>query len=198
MKNTQTKEEIRKYFLTLRGEITQEERKEYDKKIAELVLADSLYKDSDVVYCYASFRDEVSTKEIIETTLASGKKLAVPRVVGRRKMEFCYIRNRADLRPGFCSIPEPGPWCRKAPFPADGNLVLIPGAAFDRHGIRIGYGGGYYDSYFAGKRRCILAALAYSIQCADKLPSDSHDVAADVIFTEKELIRCTQDFRVIR
>lgn len=198
MKNTQTKEDIRKHFLTLRGEITKEKRIEYDKKIAELVLADPIYQNADVIYCYASFRDEVSTKEIIEKTLDSGKKLAIPRVVGRRKMEFCYIRNRVDLRPGFCSIPEPGPWCRKAPFPGEGDLVIMPGSAFDRTGVRIGYGGGYYDSYFTGECRCVLAALAYSIQCTDNLPSDLHDVSADIIFTEKELIRCTQDFRVIR
>ncbi len=108
-------------------------------------------------------------------------------------MEFCLIKSLADLRPGFLSIPEPGPWCKKAAPPHEETLVILPGTAFDRRGGRIGYGGGYYDAYLEGKDRCRKAALAFHAQISENVPADSHDVRADIIVTEEEIIRCTQD-----
>ena len=104
----------------------------------------------------------------------------------------------ADLSPGYKGIPEPGPWCRKAPVPFEETLVIVPGIAFDRSGGRIGYGGGYYDTYLAGKTKCIKAAAAYSMQITEQIPTEPSDVKMDLIITEKELIVCSQDCREIR
>ena len=131
---------------------------------------------------------------IIEVSLRRGKKVAVPRIVGRRRMEFFFIKSRADLRPGAWNIPEPGPWCAKAPLPDEETLVILPGAAFDRSGARIGYGGGFYDAYLAGNDRCRKAALAFDTQCMEQIPVDEYDVRAEMIITEKELIKCSQDY----
>ena len=108
-------------------------------------------------------------------------------------MEFCLIRSLADLCPGFLSIPEPEPWCEKAAPPSEETLVILPGTAFDRDGGRTGYGGGYYDAYLEGKEKCRKAALAFHAQIAEKVPADSHDIRVDIIVTEEEIIRCTQD-----
>ena len=96
----------------------------------------------------------------------------------------------ADLRPGVFGIPEPGPWCPKAPYPAEDILVVMPGIAFDRTGARLGYGGGFYDAYLGKDTGCILAALAFSGQIADEIPVEEHDIRVGYIFTEKEMITC--------
>ena len=44
-----------------------------------------------------------------------------------------------------------------------------------------------------GNGRCTKAALAFDAQCVEKVPAEAHDVRADYIITEKELIRCCQD-----
>lgn len=194
----ETKEEIRNHILKIRSEIGKAERRAAAQEITERLIREDFYKNARFIYCYASFRDEVGTTGIIEESLRQGKRVAAPRVVGRRRMEFFFIKSRADLRPGTWNIPEPGPWCSKAPLPDEKTLVILPGAAFDRSGARIGYGGGFYDTYLDGNDRCVKAALAFDVQCVEKVPAEEHDVRAEYIITEKELIRCCQDYPEIR
>ena len=193
VRNMGTKEDIRKQILAVRAGISKAERRAAEAAIAERLMQTDFYKNARCIYCYASFRDEAGTAQIIEGSLRQGKRVAAPRVVGRRGMEFFFIKSRADLRPGTWNIPEPGPWCAKAPLPDEETLVILPGAAFDRSGARIGYGGGFYDAYLDGNDRCIRAALAFDAQLVEKVPAEEHDVRAEYIITEKELIRCSQD-----
>ncbi len=190
----ETKEEIRERAFAVRAGMGKEERKAAEQAVMERLLREEIYENARRIYCYASFRDEVGTAGIIEESLRRGKKVAVPRIVGRRRMEFFFIKSRADLRPGAWNIPEPGPWCAKAPLPDEETLVILPGAAFDRSGARIGYGGGFYDAYLAGNDRCRKAALAFDTQCMEQIPVDEYDVRAEMIITEKELIKCSQDY----
>lgn len=192
------KKEIREEYRSIRGKIPAEAREKAAEKIAERLFGEAAYRTARFIYCYASFGDEADTGRIIAEALRSGKRVALPRVRGKRRMEFCFINSPADLKPGFLGIREPGPWCRKAPEPDEETLVLMPGVAFDRSGGRIGYSGGYYDAYLAGNTRCVKAALAYSVQIASEVPSDPEDVKTDMIITEKEMILCRQDFREIR
>ena len=117
-------------------------RKDADARIAERLFNEPVYQDARFIYCYASFKDEADTLRIIEESLRRGKRVALPRVRGKRRMEFCFIKSPADLKPGFMGIKEPGPWCPKAPAPMAHTIVLMPGLAFDRSGGRTGYGGG--------------------------------------------------------
>lgn len=179
--------------------MTEEDRISAQQKISERLLASRPYERAEDIYCYASFGDEADTFCIMEEALRCGKKVAVPKVLGKRKMEFYYIRSTADLSPGFASIPEPADWCEKAPVPGEDSLVIVPGTAFDRQGRRIGYGGGYYDAFLAGCPRCRRAALAFDVQCSEEpIPAEPHDIRVEAVITEKELIRCTQDFPEIR
>lgn len=201
MKSTeikQTKKEIREQYRRIREALPPEMRKSADEMIAKRLFDCAFYQNARFIYCYASLKDEAGTNMIIEEALRNGKRVALPRVRGKRRMEFCFIKSPADLKPGFMGIKEPGPWCPKAPAPFKESLVLMPGIAFDRNGTRAGYGGGYYDTYLEGHAECIKAALAYSVQIAPEIPAAPADIKVDMIVTEKELIICSQDFREIR
>lgn len=201
MKSTeikQTKKEIREQYRRIREALPPEKRKSADEMIAKRLFDCAFYQNARFIYCYASLNDEAGTNMIIEEALRNGKRVALPRVRGKRRMEFCFIKSPADLKPGFMGIKEPGPWCPKAPAPFKDSVVVMPGIAFDRNGTRAGYGGGYYDTYLEGHAECIKAALAYSVQIAPEIPAAPADIKVDMIVTEKELIICSQDFREIR
>ena len=201
MKSTeikQTKKEIREQYRRIREALPPEMRKSADEMIAKRLFDCAFYQNARFIYCYASLNDEAGTNMIIEEALRNGKRVALPRVRGKRRMEFCFIKSPADLKPGFMGIKEPGPWCPKAPAPFKDSVVVMPGIAFDRNGTRAGYGGGYYDTYLEGHAECIKAALAYSVQIAPEIPAAPADIKVDMIVTEKELIICSQDFREIR
>jgi 5-formyltetrahydrofolate cyclo-ligase len=72
----------------------------------------------------------------------------------------------------------------------DIDLAIVPGAAFDYSGNRLGYGAGYYDSLLAErKRKMLVIALAYEEQIVDSIPPEEHDVQVDMIVTDKRVIR---------
>ena len=182
--------EIREQYRRIREALPPEKRKSADEMIAKRLFDCAFYQNARFIYCYASLKDEAGTNMIIEEALRNGKRVALPRVRGKRRMEFCFIKSPADLKPGFMGIKEPGPWCPKAPAPFKDSVVVMPGIAFDRNGTRAGYGGGYYDTYLRKHPEGIRIALAYSSQLLDTIPAESHDVRPEMIFTENECIVC--------
>jgi 5-formyltetrahydrofolate cyclo-ligase len=91
-----------------------------------------------------------------------------------------------------------GPLGILEPSPAAAELIpdimLVPLAAFDSSGHRIGYGAGHYDYTLAHLRKIkAIAAIgtAFSVQQIKAVPAQSHDVALDYVLTEKKVF----DFR---
>jgi 5-formyltetrahydrofolate cyclo-ligase len=73
------------------------------------------------------------------------------------------------------------------------DIVLVPMAAFDRSGHRIGYGAGHYDRTLAQLRKlkAITAiGLAFAAQEVKAVPALPHDVALDYVLTETEVFDC--------
>lgn len=108
----------------------------------------------------------------------------------------------APWRPGQAllanryGIPEPAVAVEAQLSPGQLDLVLLPLLAFDRHGTRLGSGGGYYDRSFAFLReqsrpaRPLLVGVGYAFQQVEHLPAAAWDVALDYVVTEAGLIRC--------
>lgn len=55
------------------------------------------------------------------------------------------------------------------------------GAAFDREGHRIGYGGGYYDRYLEQYPVPVKLGICFAFQLVDAIPAETFDQAADVV-----------------
>jgi 5-formyltetrahydrofolate cyclo-ligase len=65
----------------------------------------------------------------------------------------------------------------------------VPGACFTSEGYRIGYGGGYYDSFLSKHaNRALKVGFCYDCFIVDSIPVEAHDVPVDLIITEKRII----------
>ena len=72
-----------------------------------------------------------------------------------------------------------------AVIPEGGDLFLVPGALFDRRKHRIGYGGGYYDTYFEKYQGYRKIGFAFSEQLTETdIPTEKTDIPLDDIVTE--------------
>lgn len=74
------------------------------------------------------------------------------------------------------------------------DIVLVPLAAFDRAGHRIGYGGGYYDRTIQNLRKLkkiTAIGVGFAVQEIAHVPSSGHDERLDLVLTEKDVL----DFR---
>ena len=108
-------------------------------------------------------------------------------------MSFYRINGIKELASGFRGILEPPAqeWRKYRMLPlseGESDLVVMPGAAFDRSCGRLGYGGGYYDR-FLQTRDIRKIALGFACQILDTLVQEPEDVRPDLIVTEREIIR---------
>ncbi|MDL2311041.1 5-formyltetrahydrofolate cyclo-ligase, partial [Peptostreptococcaceae bacterium OttesenSCG-928-C18] len=124
--------------------------------------------------------------------LKNCKNLYVPYIdTKENSMKLSLIKDlNNDLEPGYYSIPEPKENLRT---PVDNDiidLVITPGVAFTKDKYRMGYGGGFYDRFFANlKKPPLKIALAYDFQIVDELPSEDYDIPVNIIITENQVIK---------
>ncbi|MBJ3762457.1 5-formyltetrahydrofolate cyclo-ligase [Maribius pontilimi] len=89
---------------------------------------------------------------------------------------------------------------RDGPFgariPVDGaamvpEILIVPLVAFDRHGGRLGYGGGFYDrtlQTLRAARATLAIGFAFAAQETACLPLEATDQPLDLIVTEREIL----------
>jgi len=144
-----------------------------------------------VVSGYQPIRNEIDPAPLMRALAALGARLALPTVTARGQSLIFRSWSPGDrLLLGPLGIPEPSP----AAAEVTPDLMLVPLAAFDRTGHRIGYGAGYYDHTFAHlhKVKAVLGVgLAFAVQEIRSVPALPHDVALDYVLTEKKVF----DFR---
>lgn len=102
----QSATELRREKIRQRRSLTEEQRREKSAQIAAQLMSSEVWKSADNVLVYASYGAEVSTFELIDRALFSGKKVFCPKVEDSG-MEFYRIFSREDLKPGFRGILEP-------------------------------------------------------------------------------------------
>lgn len=136
---------------------------------------------------YAAFNGEVPTEALIRGSLAAGKVVLLPAVT-TQGLVFRRIATEADLVRGKFGILEPPPYCKS--FEPDAiDLFVIPGVAFDLHGKRVGYGGGYYDKALHKLERSgKLIGLCYDFQLVELIAGEPHDVIMDLVITERRVV----------
>ncbi|HUG75263.1 MAG TPA: 5-formyltetrahydrofolate cyclo-ligase [Acidimicrobiia bacterium] len=70
--------------------------------------------------------------------------------------------------------------------PVSVDVVLAPGLAFDRHGVRLGRGGGHYDRLLALLRPdAVVVGVAPAALVVDRLPREDHDRRVTHLVTEE-------------
>jgi 5-formyltetrahydrofolate cyclo-ligase len=111
-----------------------------------------------------------------------------------KELRLYEIKELSELSAGYMGIPEPAVTEDRERDINDVTLVIMPGAAFDPKGNRLGYGGGYYDRLLSRLRRKIpLVALAYEEQLVDSLPAGPHDIRVHMIVTDRRVIHCRKN-----
>ena len=179
------KDKIRKQVLNARFALPPEQRRSKSAEIEARLFGHPEFRSAAVIMFFASFRSEVETHHMIRRALAEGKRVVLPRVKGKA-LELLEIENfDRDVVPGAWGIPEPQRG--RSVKLKDIGLIVMPGAAFDVQGNRIGYGGGFYDKLlprFTGR----TVALAFELQIVPEIPAAAHDVSVHTIITEKRII----------
>ena len=183
-----SKQEIRDNINKQKNLLTHDQIKEYSELLTQKFVSQDFYKNSEVLYSYISFNNEILTNPIIEHAWKAGKKVAVPKTYKKPLMDFCYIKSFDDLAITKFGILEP----ISNDIADDKNaLILMPGLAFDENFNRIGYGGGYYDKYLAdhSSNNFLKVALAFDFQIVPYIETNEYDMKVDAIITPSRIIK---------
>jgi 5-formyltetrahydrofolate cyclo-ligase len=169
------------------------DRPRRSRTIVERILNLPEYESASLLSAFVGVGSEVDTLPLIETALARGKRVAVPWVDGR-VLRLFDLASVGDLAPAPFGLLEPPADLRadasREVTPAEIELFVVPGVAFDPNGGRLGHGRGYYDGLLAQARGSApFVAAAFECQMVEQVPMTPRDVPVDAVATERALHR---------
>ncbi len=146
----------------------------------------STKRKNGIVAGYLPLQSEIDARPLMRALADAGHELALPCI--KRKthpLEFRRYGFGDKLRGGAYNTREP---LRSAEL-VEPDIVLLPLLAFARNGMRLGYGGGFYDRTLAAlrsKKPIFACGLAFAGQEVPVLPTDEFDQKLDGVLTENE------------
>lgn len=176
----QPKSALRKQMLAARRALAPELRAQWDRALCEQVLAWQRKNKVAVLGVYWPLSGEPDLHAAYAELARRGVRLLLPVVVQKdAALEFAHWRIGEAMVKDAMGVAVPAQLRMEAYPPA----LLVPCLGYNRHGYRLGYGGGFYDRTLARAPRPATVGIAYSCLQAD-FPDDSHDVALDTVLTE--------------
>ncbi|MBR5360137.1 MAG: 5-formyltetrahydrofolate cyclo-ligase [Lachnospiraceae bacterium] len=184
-------EALRKDIIAKRRALDVAKRLRLSDMIAERLFDTKEYAESDTVLIYADYNGEVATDRIINRCFLDGKAVYAP--VCGKDLDLVFYRIYAldEMEPGAYGIREPLTieYLKLSENNLSNKSICItPGAVFDRHCNRCGYGKGYYDRFFAKMKINKRIGLAYDFQITDSIITKDTDIPMTMIITENETI----------
>ena len=139
------------------------------------------------VHLFWPLPGEIDLRPLARSLRAAGRTVVLPAVAGPRALAHRVFDGDGGLVDGPWGLREPAPDAR-ACDPRDLDVVLVPGLAFGRDGSRLGYGGGFYDTFLAETPAlrvgvCLQSALVATV------PALPHDARLDAVVTEGDVVR---------
>lgn len=182
MKADPTKQELRVAARHRIQAMSEDERRECDRRIVSLLASDPRFDGARTLLGYSALADEACVDALWSIAVDLGKRVFLPKVSSAGRLSFAPWSRADELLPGAFGVGEPQ---SSAEDPAGACLALIPGRAFDTSGTRLGRGGGHYDRVLERLRKLGPAiGVAYHCQLVDEVPKLPHDVSVDAVVTE--------------
>jgi 5-formyltetrahydrofolate cyclo-ligase len=136
------------------------------------------------VSVFFSIRGEIETAPLLARLAADGVALSLPVIAAKdAPLVFRAWRPGDALETRAFGLREPPDGAEEV----EPDLLLVPLAAFDRRGFRLGYGGGFYDRTLAklrAKGPVTAIGLAFAGQEVPEVPIDAYDQRLDGVLTE--------------
>jgi 5-formyltetrahydrofolate cyclo-ligase len=173
---------LRDRLVTVRRRRTLLETTQAAQALAEALSAWPPLRRAATVAAYVSVGTEPGTGPLLERLVAAGRRVILPVLLPDDDLDWAaHTGPLLRARRGLLEPAGP-PLGREAVATAD--VVLVPGLAVDRRGVRLGRGGGSYDRALGrvpvGTPTCVLL---YDGEVLDRVPAGDHDRAVTAAAT---------------
>ena len=178
------KSELRRHFISVREAMSAEQVAMASQALCRRLSNSPLLPRGARVLSYLAFRNELDLGLLRQ--LRPDVSWALPRIVGPDLVIHPYDPARLVRHP--FGMLEPAADLEQID-PATLDLVLVPGVAFSRRGIRLGFGGGYYDRFLRTTPAHRIGIL-YDCCLTATLPHHDHDQWMDWLVTPVQTVNC--------
>lgn len=181
---------LRDQLVTARGRLPVAEIASRARASCDLLLAAPEVRRAATVAAYVSVGREPGTGILLDALSAAGKRIILPLLQPDNDLDwatYAGVDSLASARRGLLEpvTPPLGP-----DAVATADVVIVPGLAVDRTGLRLGRGGGSYDRALGrvpiGTFTCVVLN---DDEVLDAVPEAPHDRRVTAAVTEHRLLR---------
>ncbi|WP_309065305.1 5-formyltetrahydrofolate cyclo-ligase [Microbacterium sp.] len=141
------------------------------------------------VSCFLSTTTEPGTRQFVKDAVADGIRVLLPITRADGLLDWAVADDSGEVAEGLFGLPEPAGELLGPIAVDEVDLMIIPAAAVDRTGTRLGWGRGYFDKTIGSmQRRPPVYAVIYDSEVLDSLPREVHDQPVDGIVTPTRTI----------
>ena len=179
------KSTLRQEMIRKRQLLSTEDRLSLSRRIGDHLLAHPIVKNVSSLSVFVGMEDEIDSMPWLAQLAQRGMTIALPRVIRARTPLSMRLWQPGDaFEVSRFGVSEPSldrPEVRP-------ELVVAPLLAFDLHGWRLGYGGGFYDrtleQFRADGQSVHVVGVAFGFQQVDAVPTGPHDQRLDGMIVE--------------
>ena len=182
-----TKKEIRQKMLAKRRALSASEIDEKSRALRDQIVSLPVYQKAKRFMAYLSMKGEADLDPLIRQALADGKEIYIPVCLPEKQMEAGRLLSMDHFKKGPYGLRDlPDGYEVISPEALD--LVLVPGVACTKEGIRLGMGAGYYDRYLSHVPFEKRVVTLWDFQVIADIPFEPFDQKMAQIVTEKRVI----------
>lgn len=181
---------LRDQLVTARGRLPVAEIAARAQAVADILLAAPEVRRAATVAAYVSVGREPGTGVLLDALTAAGKRVVLPLLLPDDDLDWAAYTGSEGLASAGRGLLEPVAPPLGVEAVATADVVLAPGLAVDRTGLRLGRGGGSYDRALGrvpvGTFTCVVLN---DDEVLDAVPAAPHDRRVAAAVTERRLLR---------
>jgi 5-formyltetrahydrofolate cyclo-ligase len=181
---------LRDQLVTARGRLALSEISARAHAVADLLLATVEVRRAATVAAYVSVGREPGSGVLLDALVSAGKRVILPLLLPDNDLDWATYAGPDFLVSAGRGLLEPATAPLGLEAVATADVVVVPGLAVDRTGLRLGRGGGSYDRALGrvpvGTFTCVVLN---DDEVLDQVPAAPHDRRVTAAVTERRLIR---------
>lgn len=136
------------------------------------------------ISCFLSTTTEPGTRDFVVSAVRRGIRVLLPITRSDGLLDWVVADDSDDVAEGLFGLPEPTGAVLGPIAVNDVDLMIIPAAAVDESGMRLGWGRGYFDKTLGSMEKCPpVYAVIYDSEVLESIPREVHDQPVTGIVT---------------
>lgn len=172
------KQQLREAMLEQRNKLARKDRQAYSAEICKQLWKLIEQKNLRTIHSYLPMGSEVNIAPLLQKALDHGLTVAVPKTLRKRQMQNLVLKDLKNMEVGIFNTYHPKD---AAEYKGAYDLIIVAGLLFDPQGYRVGYGGGYYDTFLASQPKALKVGVCFPFQRVESIPTEEHDFRLNLL-----------------